>query len=309
MKKALKLLSGLAKNTLSTGWVLFRVMVPALLLVRLVSLLGVLEPLGGLMAPVMRAAGLPGETGIVWITGMLTNMYGGLALLAGMAGSLDLTVGQVTSLGMMLLLAHSMPVEVTVAARSGVSPLLVIPLRVGAAMLAGFLLSVTGFVGAFSGKPVILWRGVPSSGGVAEWLLGLVKTMGTILLVIFVVLLVLAALERLGFTRFLQRFLRPAFKIVGIGPEATTITVVGLVLGISYGGGLVISAASRGDIPRRQVTAAVCFMSLCHAVVEDTALVATLGAWTPMILLGRILLSWGIMALVFLFPRMRTKET
>ncbi len=309
MKKALRFLSGTAKNTLATGWVLFRVMVPALLLVRLVSLLGILEPLGGLMAPVMRAAGLPGETGIVWITGMLTNMYGGLALLAGMAGNLDLTVGQVTSLGMMLLLAHSMPVEVTVAARSGVSPLLVIPLRVGAAMLAGILLKVTGFVEAFSGRPVILWRGVPSSGGFTDWLLGLAKTMGTILLVIFVVLLALAVLEKLGFTRFLQRLLGPAFKLVGIGPEATTITVVGLVLGISYGGGLVINAASRGDIPRRQVTAAVCFMSLCHAIVEDTALVATLGAWTPMISLGRILLSWGIMALVFLFPRMRTKET
>lgn len=298
-----------AKNTVSTGWVLFRVMVPALLIVRIISLLGVLGPLGELMAPVMQAAGLPGETGIVWITGMLTNMYGGLALLAGMAGSLALTTGQVTSLGMMLLLAHSMPVEVTVAARSGVSPLLVIPLRVGAAMVAGIILKITGFVGVFSGRPAILWRGVPGSGGVAEWLLGLAKTMGTILLVIFIVLLVLALLERLGFTRFLQRILGPAFRLVGIGPEATTITVVGLVLGISYGGGLVISASSRGDIPRRQVTAAVCFMSLCHAVVEDTALVATLGAWTPMISLGRILFSWGIMALVYLFPRMRMKET
>lgn len=79
-------------------------------------------------------------------------------------------------------------------------------------------------------------------------------------------------------------------------------------MGSPTGGGLVINAASRGDIPRRQVTAAVCFMSLCHAIVEDTALVATLGAWTPMISLGRILLSWGIMALVFIFPRMRTKE-
>ncbi len=309
MKKALNCLAGLTRNSLSTSLVLFRVMVPALLVVRIVSHLGVLEPLGEFMAPVMRAAGLPGETGIVWITGMLTNMYGGLALLAGMAGELQLTVGQMTSLGMMLLLAHSMPVEVTVAARSGVSPFLVIPLRVGSAVVAGFLLKVTGLTGRLNGTPVILWRGVPQTGGMADWAMGLLKTMGTIFVVIFLVLAVLSILERVGFTGFLQKVLRPAFRLAGIGPEATTITVVGLVLGISYGGGLVIKAASRGDIPARQVTAAVCFMSLCHAVVEDTALVATLGAWTPMISLGRILFSWSIMALVYALPGSRAQET
>jgi len=309
MKKAVKFLFRQAGNALSTGWVLFRVMIPALLAVRLISHLGVLEPLGDLMAPLMKTAGLPGETGIIWITAMLTNMYGGLALLAGAAAPLELTVGQVTSLGMMLLLAHSMPVEVTVAARSGVSPFLVIPLRVGSALAAGVLLHVTGFTGAFAGRPAILWRGVPQTGGMGNWLLGLLKTMGTILLVIYLVLLVLAVLEKIGFTRFLQRILRPAFRLIGIGREATTITVVGLVLGISYGGGLVIRAAARGDIPRKQVTAAVCFMSLCHAVVEDTALVATLGAYVPMISIGRVLFAWVIMALVCGIPRRKTRET
>lgn len=305
----MKFLLSLTSDTLSTGWVLFRIMMPALLLVRIISLLGILAPLGEFMAPVMTLAGLPGETGIVWITGMLTNMYGGLALLAGMIGPLDLTVGQVTVLGTMLLLAHSMPVEVTVAARSGVSPLLVIPLRVGSALAAGIILRVSGFVRAFRGTPAVLWKGVPQSGGWDGWLADLLATMGTILAVIFLVLLALRILERLGFTGFLRRILRPAFRLVGIGPEATTITVVGLVLGISYGGGLVIKAASRGDIPARQVTAAVCFMSLCHAVVEDTALVATLGAWTPMISLGRILFSWGIMALVFALTPRTEQET
>jgi len=261
------------------------------------------------MAPLMKTAGLPGETGIIWITAMLTNMYGGLALLAGAAAQLELTVGQVTSLGTMLLLAHSMPVEVTVAARSGVSPFLIIPLRVGSALAAGVLLHVSGFTGAFSGRPSILWRGVPQTGGMGNWLLGLLKTMGTILLVIYLVLLVLAVLEKIGFTRFLQRILRPAFRLIGIGREATTITVVGLVLGISYGGGLVIRAAARGDIPRKQVTAAVCFMSLCHAVVEDTALVATLGAYVPMISIGRVLFAWVIMALVCAVPRRKPRET
>jgi spore maturation protein SpmB len=305
----MKFLLSLSSDTLSTGWVLFRVMLPALLLVRIISMLGVLAPLGAFMAPVMTLAGLPGETGIVWITGMLTNMYGGLALLAGVIGPLNLTVGQVTTLGMMLLLAHSMPVEVTVAARSGVSPLLVIPLRVGSALAAGVLLRVSGFVRTFREAPAVLWRGVPQSGGWGGWLLDLLATMGTILAVIFLVLLALRILERLGFTGFLRKVLRPAFRLVGIGPEANTITVVGLVLGISYGGGLVIKAASRGDIPARQVTAAVCFMSLCHAVVEDTALVATLGAWTPMISLGRILFSWGVMTLVFALTPRTARET
>lgn len=303
MKKALTFLSTQAGTALSTGWILFRVMIPALLAVRLVSHLGVLEPLGRFMAPVMMTAGLPGETGIVWITGMLTNLYGGLALLAGMAGPSGLTAGQVTSLGTMLLLAHSMPVEVTVAAKSGVGPLLIIPLRVGSALAAGVLLNVTGFVRAFHNPPGVLWRGVPQAGGMAEWVPGLLRTMATILAVIFLVLIGLALLERIGFTGFLKKLLRPGFRLIGIGDEATTITVVGLVLGISYGGGLIIKASTRGDIPKNQVTASVCFMSLCHAVVEDTALVATLGAFVPVISAGRVIFAWAIMALVFALHR------
>ncbi len=309
MRKALKTLGSLASDALSTGWVLFRVMLPALLLVRIVSLLGILSPLGALMAPVMALAGLPGETGIVWITGMLTNLYGGLAILAGMIVPLRLTVGQVTTLGMMLLLAHSMPVETTVAARSGVSPLLVIPLRVVSALAAGVILRASGFVRAFRQPPTVLWKGVPQAGGWGGWLLDLAESMGTILVVIFLVLLALEILERLGFTGFLRKVLRPAFELAGIGPEAATVTVVGLVLGISYGGGLVIKAASRGDIPAGQVTSAVCFMSLCHGVVEDTALVATLGAWTPMISLGRVLFAWGVTVLVFALTPRKTPKT
>lgn len=303
MHKALSFLAAQARAALSTGWTLFRVMVPALLVVRIIGNLGVLEPLGEFMAPVMRLAGLPGETGIIWITGMLTNMYGGLALMAGMAAPLSLSAGQVTVLGMMLLLAHSMPVEVSVAARSGVSPLLVIPLRVGSALAAGILLRFTGFTRLLPALPRVLWRGVPSTGGMAEWALGLVKTMAAILVVIYVVLLTLALLERMGFTGFLRRILRLPFRLIGIGGEATTITVVGMVLGMCYGGGLVIRAMSRGDIPRNQVVASVCFMSLCHAVVEDAVLVATLGAWVPMITVGRVLFAWGVMALVAALAR------
>ena len=53
-------------------------------------------------------------------------------------------------------------------------------------------------------------------------------------------------LERMGFMALLKKILRPVFSPMGIGDEASTITVIGLILGLSYGGGMIISEARKG---------------------------------------------------------------
>ena len=44
----------------------------------------------------------------------------------------------------------------------------------------------------------------------------------------------------LGVEKVIQWMLRPLLKLVGIGKEAITITLVGITLGIAFGGGLLI---------------------------------------------------------------------
>ena len=297
---ALKLL----RKTAAVCLELFKVMVPALIAVKLLEVLGVFQPLAGLLSPVMELCGLPGEAGLAWVTGMLSNMYGGLAVTAGMVKPLGLNSAQVTTLGCMLLISHSLPVEIAVAARSGVRAWFLIPFRLVTGFAFGFGLSkLFSATGMLQGEPAVLWSAAEQGAGFSSWVAGTLKSMGTIFLVILTVLALMDALERIGFMNWLKRVLRPVFSPMGIGDEASTVTVIGLILGISYGGGMIIREAGRGTIPPRQILAAVSFMSICHAVIEDTVLVGSLGVWPVAALPGRIVYSWVVMFLLLSVSR------
>lgn len=297
-------ISGLVRKTFLVCFELFKVMVPALIAVKALEILGIFQPISDFFAPVMELCGLPGEAGLAWVTGMLSNMYGGLAVTAGMVNPLGLNIAQVTTLGCMLLVSHSFPVEITVAARSGVKPWFLIPFRLGTALIFGMVLGwAFSAAGMLQGEPIVLWSAAEQGAGLWGWITGTLKSMGTIFLVILAVLTMMDILKRIGFMDLLKKILRPVFSPMGIGDEASTITVIGLILGISYGGGMIIREAGLGKIPPRQILASVSFMSICHAVIEDTMLVGSLGVWAIAALPGRILYSWVVMFLLLLVSR------
>ncbi|MCK5786702.1 MAG: hypothetical protein KAH54_09110 [Candidatus Sabulitectum sp.] len=283
---------------------LFKVMIPALIAVKILEVAGIFGPIAEVFAPVMELAGLPGEAGLAWVTGMLSNMYGGLALTAGMIHPLQLNTAQVTTLCCMLLVSHSLPVEITVAAKAGVKPWFLIPFRLITGLIFGIILgNIFRITGTLQGDPTVLWSAAEQGAGLTEWFIGTIRSMATIFLVILVVLGLMDILDKLGFMALLKKAFRPVFAPMGIGDEASTITVIGLVLGISYGGGMIIREAGKGTIPRRQILASVSFMSICHAVIEDTMLVGSLGVWAVAALPGRVLYSWVVMFLLLLVSR------
>jgi len=95
--------------------VLFRVTVPTFVVMDLLRRLGAIEAIGRLCAPVMSSFRLPGEAAIVVLLAYLVNVYSATAAL----GSLGLTVGQVTTLGLMLGMAHTLVVETIVLKTAG----------------------------------------------------------------------------------------------------------------------------------------------------------------------------------------------
>ena len=98
---------------------LFRIMIPAILVVKVLTELGAATLLGQLFAPVMGWMGLPPEAGLIWASAMLTNIYTGLVIFFSTAGTEGWSVAQVTVLATLLLSAHNLPVEVRVAQKAG----------------------------------------------------------------------------------------------------------------------------------------------------------------------------------------------
>lgn len=278
---------------------LLKVMIPVALVVRVLREAGLIELLSVVVAPAMRLVGLPPEMGLAWASALVTNLYGGLAAYAGLAAHHPLSVAQLTVLFVMMLTAHGLPLEGGIARTAGLRLRWTITLRVGAALLFGWLhaLAYRGAEALQRPAPMVLIE-TGTDPGWGAWALTLAGQVGMIALVLVALLLVLRLLRRIGVEAALAWLLRPLLRLVGIRREAMPMTLVGTLLGLSYGGGLLIKEARAGHLSRGQVLLAMSFLCLCHSQLEDTLLLAALGGHWSGVALGRALLSLLVIALL-----------
>jgi len=278
---------------------LFRIMVPVILVVKVLDLLGVVGWIASAFEPLMGLVGLPGDMGLVWATAVLTNMYGGIVLFASTAPGLGLTTAQVTVIACMILVAHSMPVEIAIARKAGVRMRFMIPFRLLSALLLGFLLHRLFCLGGFLDGPArILWEASGSTGGLGAWGLSQLRNLAAIFLIVLGLIVLMRILDASGFTTVMNRALKPLLTSMGIGGSASTVTILGMVLGISYGGGLIIRAVSTGKVPPRDVFFSMSLMGLSHSIVEDSLLMMSLGASLWGVLPARLAFTWPVIALL-----------
>ena len=130
------------------------------------------------------------------------------------------------------------------------------------------------------------------------WAMAQLQSLLMILVIIALLLTLLKFLRLVGVERLLEVILAPILRLMGIGREATTLTVVGMTLGISIGGGLLIREAEQGHISRRDIFASLTMLGLCHSLIEDTLLMMLLGAHVSGIIWLRVLFTLVILALI-----------
>lgn len=284
--------------------VLFRIMVPVILVVKLLDELGLVERIARIFGPVMGLVGLPGDMGIVWATSLITNMYGGIVVFAGMAPGLDLTTAQITVIACMILVAHSMPVEIAIARRAGIRIRFMVPFRLLSAIALGFILHRVYAIGGFlRERGEVLWEASAGEESLGGWALSQLRNLAAIFVIVLALIVLMKLLERSGFTGLLNRALRPVLSSMGIGESASTVTILGMVVGISYGGGLIIREVSAGRVPPRDVFFSMSLMGLSHSIVEDSLLMMSLGASVTGVLAARLAFTWPVIALLVLIVK------
>lgn len=273
-------------------WSLVKIMVPVLFVVRLIELLGWIETLGVAIQPIMVLVGLPGETGLVWMATMTGNIYTGMAVFYQLGIAQQLTVAQVSVLGTMMLLAHSLPLEVAIARATGVSIWFTLLLRIGGALILGALLGYiyTHFALLQASVP-LLWQPEIADSSWLGWFSTQGQTLLAALLIIAGLTLLIRVLRFIGVERLIHFLLAPVLKAMGIGVKATNIMIVGLTLGLSFGGGLLIKEARSGKVEAKDVFMTMAFLGLCHSLIEDTLLILLLGADLTAALWVRLLFS------------------
>jgi len=305
------LAAGLVKDASAVSLSLFKVMVPIIVAVKVLKELGAIGYLAAPLEPLMELLGLPAALGLAWATAILSNIYAGLMVFQALAPSMGpLTVAQVTVFSILVLIAHNMLVEGQVTKRCGMSFWGQNLLRFTAALACGWVfMFVCSRLDLLSGPAGMILAPPGEPPSLAAWALGELKNLGSIFLVILALMAFMRLLNALGLTRLLEAVLTPFLRIMGIGPTAATITVVGMTMGLAYGGGLIIHETQAGHIPKRDVFAAVSLMSLSHALVEDTILMALVGASAWGTLGARLAFSLVVVAVISRWASLRERRT
>ena len=275
------------------------IMAPVMLIMYVAERLGLVQWVGHALAPVMAFLDLPAEAGIIWATTVLTNIYGGIAIIAALSGDLHMTVAQVSALGAMMLFAHNLPTEQAVVRRAGASALFTGALRIVVGTAYGAAVAWACRLGGWLQDPVsFAWLGgsgqtTTGTPDFLPWLLATAQSLLLIWAIIVVLVVLLDALERLGFTRLLTRALAPLLRLSGVEERAAPLATIGMLMGLAYGGALIIDASERERYSRRTLLLALCWLSLYHAVLEDTLLILALGAnvWIILVLRGIVVLA------------------
>jgi len=285
--------------------VLIKVMLPVMVLVQIGQWLGWVDVLGRTIAPAMALLHLPPEAGMIWVAGVCVGVYGAIAALISLAPQLDFSVAQLSVLSAMVLFAHGLPVEQAIVRRAGASFWATAALRLAAAVLYGAAVAWACHWGGWLQQPVSLgWlqgsalAADAQTGGLLGWLRGTAISLMFTFGVIVALLVLLDVFARIGLTRAITAMLMPLLRLSGLDARVAPVTTVGVLLGLSYGGALIIEETDKNPLPARTRFLALAWISLSHSLIEDTALMLTLGADIWIILVGRIVLTLAIVAIL-----------
>ena len=291
------------KQTALVYWTLLKIMVPTLIIVKVLELLGFTQWLGALLAPLMSSLGLPESLGIVWAATLLTNIYTGMVLFFEVARTETLTVAQVSVLGTLMIVGHAIPMEGAVARKVGAPWWLTILLRVGGALVLAWILHRVYQAGGWLQQSnELAWQPDYKEVSLLGWALVQGQTLAGIFFVILALITLLKLLRHIGVERLLHALLFPALRLLGIGREAANTIVIGVMLGVSFGAGLLIQEARTGKLTPRDALLAVSFLGLCHSLIEDTLLIMLLGADLSAILWARLLFSFVVIGILARIP-------
>lgn len=258
-----------------------KIMVPTIVLVQILRAAGILEILSSAAAPFMKYFGLPGEAALALITGAVVNIYACIAV----AVNIPMTAKSMTILAVMVLIAHNLIVETAVQSKAGTPAALMLAVRLSASWIAGLVFAaIIPDEGTFLNLAV----STQSPRGVGQVILSNAVSLAKIAIIIITLLLLTEILREFGvMDRFMTALNRP-MRVLGMDRKTSFIAAVGLVLGLTYGAGLIIDEAKKNPFTRREILATNVFLGTNHALIEDSLLFAVVGASLPWIVLGRL---------------------
>jgi len=290
MKEILKY--GLHKGT-GAALQLFTIMVPVSFAVAVLQWTGALAVVSAYLSPVFALVGLPGSCAFAYLSGALLNCYSAIAVMA----TLPLSGREITILSLMVLIAHNLPVEVSVQHRAGGRGAVYLVLRLAASFLSGIVLNRIMPPGVGAGTIINTAAVIPTSEGISfasmvlNWASGSWVFFLKIFLIVIGLMMITRLLERCGIILLLERIISPIRCALGLPRSVSYLWIVANVLGLAYGSAVIIGKKKEGTISDRDIRLLNASIAVCHSLFEDTVLFAAIGAAVPWIVFPRLIIA------------------
>ena len=299
MEKSKKILVNIFQETTKIFWILFKVILPVVIVIRALELIGAIPFLAKFLEPLTSFIGIDGSLGLVWMAAILVNIYAGLAAFASLQAIFDYSVAETTILGLIILIAHSLPIEVAIAKKSRISWIFNLSFRFINAIVAGKILNLIFTKYELFNEPNQSVLQVPNElVSNFEWATLQIQNFFIIFLIIFFIISTINILKALGVWSLIINVMKIPLSYLGMSEKVANIILIGLTLGISFGGGFLIEESKKNNISKKDILLSLSFLSLCHSIIEDTILILLLGSHISGILFFRFIYTVIIILLM-----------
>lgn len=277
-----------------TCWWLLKIILPVSLFVRLLDYYGIITWLAEYMHPLFHLIGLPGALAIVFITSIFLPLYASIAVMT----SLVMTLREATILTLMCLVAHNLLVECAVTKKTGSSFWGMVVLRISMAFAVAVFLN-TLLPADDAPFELLMQPEVFTSlqGVLIAWLQSSSVLIVTIILIVTALMILQRALSEFNLIEVISRPLRPLMRIFGLPEDSPFLWIVGNVVGLAYGGAVMIDMVEEGKLTLKESNTVNYHLSISHSLLEDTLLFAALGINWLIIIGTRVLFAmmvvWG----------------
>jgi hypothetical protein len=269
---------------------LYKILIPFVFIIKFLEIIGAVNLIVKVFEPLMNTIGLPAALGIIWVTALVVNIYAALILFVNLLPSIDVSVAQITILTVAMLLCHNLIVESAISKSAGVSFLFTVFYRLISAFVACWILNLIYTYFDYLNQPFITTFTVDlPQPGLLFWLKDQTLYLFYVFIIIVVLVTSLEILKFIGIEKFLKKILVPPLRLFGISDSAMNIIIVGMTMGLQFGGGILIKEVKSGKIDKQSVFLSILMINLIHAIIEDTLLMLAVGGHYTGVIFARLI--------------------
>lgn len=285
---------------------IIKIMIPVSLIITILKYLGLVEILSKFLTPMCSLLGLQGEAILVLLSGYLINCYSAIAVMA----TLSLTLKQITILSSMLLLCHTLPLELSIQKKAG-SPLwLILFIRVSSSLFVGFILNYiipydSNFVIVnFHTTADIINKSFFSM--ILEWLFDNLIIIKIIVINILITIFY-KTLNRFNIIEKVRNLFKYVMLIFGLPEEVTVLWLIINIIGLVFGASMLIETKNNNSIDDISLKKLNISVSVCHSLIQESANFLALGVSLFFLIVPRLIISiaiiWIYNLILFLKPK------